>query len=298
MGYDLNMSFLGVLAALVSAISWAAAAVLYSRILKNISSLNLNLYRGILVCAYLLIPIAVIGWTPASLKDTMLLLLSGILGIAVADTFYFLALRHLGVRLTTMTASLVPVTTALASFAFLNERLSPTAWVGIVFASIGIGWILWERNGNLSQVAVNKFAGLQYAALSIIAMTTAILLAKVGISSTPAVQGAFLRTAGATGALLIYNVLRKRKFLIFWNELADPELFRALCLTALITTFGGFYLSLYAIKHLPVSVAGTLNSTTPLFVLPMAIWFLKERVPRQSIFGVFIAVIGIALILW
>ncbi|MDD5281866.1 MAG: DMT family transporter [Candidatus Omnitrophica bacterium] len=291
------MSFLGVLSALVSAISWAAVTIIYCHLLKKISSLNLNLYRSILACIYFLIPIIAIGWTATNLKDTTLLLLSGILGIAIADTFYFLALRHLGPRLTTISISFVPVATALTSFIFLNERIHPAACIGIIFTSIGIGWVLWERNSNLLPIAINKFAGLQYAILSIIAMTAAILLAKLGVSSTPAIQGAFLRTVGAVSALLVYNLSRKRNFLIFWRELTNPELFKALCIMALITTFGGFYLSLYAIKHLPASIASTLNSTTPLFVLPFTIWFFKERISRRAVFGALITVIGIALIL-
>jgi len=209
-----------------------------------------------------------------------------------------LALRHLGARLTTMTVSFIPVTTALSSFVFLNERLYSAAWAGIVFASIGIGWVLWERNSNLPSTAISKFIGLRYAVLSIAAMTAAILLAKVGLLSTPPIQGAFLRMAGAVGLLIIYNVFRKKKLSIFWKELANPELCKALCITAFITAFGGFYLSLYAIKHLPASIASTFNSTTPLFILPIAVWFFKEKVSRRAVFGAFIAVIGIALILW
>ncbi|GAH50516.1 unnamed protein product, partial [marine sediment metagenome] len=63
-----------------------------------------------------------------------------------------------------------------------------------------------------------------------------------------------------------------------------------------IVVFGGFWLSLLALKYIDASIASTLNSTTPLFILPMVAIILKEKVSIQAILGAAIAVGGIALI--
>jgi len=43
-------------------------------------------------------------------------------------------------------------------------------------------------------------------------------------------------------------------------------------------------------------VANTLNSTEPLFVLPLAVIFLKEKVTLLTIFGTLVATAGIAVL--
>jgi len=69
-----------------------------------------------------------------------------------------------------------------------------------------------------------------------------------------------------------------------------------LIISVAVITFGGFWLSLVAIKYIDVSIANTLNSTEPLFVLPLAVIFLKEKVTLSAIVGTFITVIGIVLL--
>jgi drug/metabolite transporter (DMT)-like permease len=75
-------------------------------------------------------------------------------------------------------------------------------------------------------------------------------------------------------------------------------MFKSLLWVVLITVFGGFWLSLVALKHLDASIAGTLCSTSPLFILPMVVIILKEKIKPRSILGAVVAVAGIALIFW
>jgi drug/metabolite transporter (DMT)-like permease len=63
-----------------------------------------------------------------------------------------------------------------------------------------------------------------------------------------------------------------------------------------IITFGGFWLSLVAVKYVDVSIANTLNSTEPLFVLPLAAIFLKEKIAVKTFIGATIATAGVALL--
>jgi drug/metabolite transporter (DMT)-like permease len=60
--------------------------------------------------------------------------------------------------------------------------------------------------------------------------------------------------------------------------------FLGLFLTAVtIVTFGGFWLSMYALKHLDVALANILNSTEPIFALPLAFLLTKEKIKAKSI---------------
>ena len=65
----------------------------------------------------------------------------------------------------------------------------------------------------------------------------------------------------------------------------------------LVVVVGGFWLSLVALKHLDASLAGPLNSTAPLFILPLSVLVLHEKLSLRAVAGTVIAVGGVGLIL-
>ena len=79
------------------------------------------------------------------------------------------------------------------------------------------------------------------------------------------------------------------------KSLLDPRFAALFVLSVFVVTFGGFWLSLVAIEKTDVSIANTLNSTEPLFVLPIAAFVLKEVITVWVVVGSVFAVIGIAL---
>jgi drug/metabolite transporter (DMT)-like permease len=50
------------------------------------------------------------------------------------------------------------------------------------------------------------------------------------------------------------------------------------------------------VKYLDVAIANTFNSTEPLFALPLAVIFLKERVTVLMVIGSLITICGIILL--
>jgi drug/metabolite transporter (DMT)-like permease len=67
------------------------------------------------------------------------------------------------------------------------------------------------------------------------------------------------------------------------------------------TVFGpviGVSLSLYVISQIEVSVAQTIFSLVPVFVLPLAFLFYKEKISLRSLIGVLIALAGVMLLIW
>jgi drug/metabolite transporter (DMT)-like permease len=53
---------------------------------------------------------------------------------------------------------------------------------------------------------------------------------------------------------------------------------------------------MYAIKHLDVALANTLNSTEPIFVIPLAFFLLREKIAIASIIGAVLVITGVALV--
>jgi drug/metabolite transporter (DMT)-like permease len=126
-------------------------------------------------------------------------------------------------------------------------------------------------------------------------MSGSIIIAKQGLAAVSALQATFIRMlAGTTGMLCFGLVTRQlRRWVLPFR---DPKLVGVFLISVGVITFGGFWLSLVAIKHVDVAIANTLSSTEPLFILPLAVIFLKEKLESRAILGTLVTLFGIILL--
>ena len=280
---------------LVSACSWALGAILWRKLGDRLSPYGMNLAKTAVGALFLGMALLAVGVEPVGARSVAYLALSGILGIAVGDTFFFLALMELGPRRASLLGALNPVAIAVAAAALLGERPTPAAWAGIAAASFGVGWVLWERAGS-GGGGENRALGVRYGLLSVLCTAGGVLLAKVGVVAAPTVHAAWIRLLAGSAALALWGASRSE--LGRWVEpLRAGALLGRVALVVAVVVFGGFWLSLLALKHIDAAVAGTLNATGPLFILPMSALLMKERLSLRAVLGAGIAVGGVALIL-
>ena len=279
---------------LLSACSWALGAILWRRLGEQLSSYSMNLGKTVIGSLCLGLILLLTGFGPISLNSALFLGLSGLLGIAIGDTFFFRSLMELGPRRASLMGSLNPVVIALSAAIFLGERPSPWTWAGIGATTFGVGWVLWERSADDNDRKASSL-GLRYGLLSVLCTAVAVVLAKMGIASVPTVHAAWIRLFAGSIGLALWGASRSE--LGLWvSPFREGVLLAKVGMVVLIVIFGGFWLSLVALKHIDAAIAGTLNSTTPLFILPMSVVLLKEKLSTRTILGTIIAVGGVALI--
>lgn len=280
---------------LLSACSWALGAILWRKLGERLSSYSMNLAKTVIGTLGLGAILIVIGFEPIGARPIAYLTLSGILGIAIGDTFFFMSLMRLGPRRASLMGSLNPVAIALAAAAFLGERPSPGVWAGIVAATFGVGWVLWER-ASAGGGEESLSPGIRCGLLSVLCTAGGVLLAKVGVVSVPAVHAAWIRLLAGSAGLALWGASRSE--LGRWvDPFRQGALLAKVAAVVAIVVFGGFWLSLVALKHIDAAVAGTLNATAPLFILPMSLVLMKEKLSLRAVLGAGIAVGGVALIL-
>jgi len=280
---------------LLSACSWALGAILWRKLGERLSSYSMNLAKTAIGTLFLGIILLIVGFEPIGARSIVYLTLSGILGIAIGDTFFFLSLMHLGPRRASLMGSLNPVAVAVAAAAFLGERPTPAVWAGIGAATFGVGWVLWER-ASAGGGAESASLGVRYGLLSVLCTAGGVLLAKVGVVSVPAVHAAWIRLLAGSAGLAFWGASRSE--LGRWVEpFRTGGLLAKVAVVVAVVVFGGFWLSLVALKHIDAAVAGTLNATGPLFILPMSAVLMKEKLSLRAVLGAGIAVGGVALIL-
>ena len=76
---------------------------------------------------------------------------------------------------------------------------------------------------------------------------------------------------------MLVVALAKREFKVWLQPLRQGGLKWRFAIAVAVVTFGGFWLALFAVKRLDVSIANTLLATEPLFALPLSVIWLRER---------------------
>ncbi len=283
---------LGAIAALGSGAAWALGSILFRTLADQTSALGLNLAKGLLGLIYLGAALAWVGLSPMDTRSAVFLALSGIIGIAVGDTLFFMALVRLEPRKTVLLATVGQVLTVVLALLILGERPSAGAWLGILIVIGGVTWVMSEQADDGGHTST---AGIWLGVGAATCMSVGVILAKIGVSSVPALQATTVRMAAGMAGLLAVGLTRG----------ALGSWLRPLCTRAHLTRLawadiviigGGFYLSMLALELTDATLASVLCATEPLFVLPLAVWLLKEKLSLRAALGAGVAVGGVALI--
>ncbi|WP_455219164.1 EamA family transporter, partial [Kaarinaea lacus] len=147
---------------------------------QRVSAVAMNLFKGIVAIICIGLILLPFGIAEVSKDAFLLLALSGLVGICLGDTLYFMTIKRLGSRLTLLVGSLIPVVTALIAVAMLGERISVSAGIGLLLTIVGVSYVLWERTlvkTEFTQWRLGLFLGL----LFVIANALAIIFTKVGV---------------------------------------------------------------------------------------------------------------------
>lgn len=242
------------------------------------------------------IALVFLGYEEMGWYITILLIGSGVLGIAFGDTFFFEALRHLGAHAVVVLLMLGQVLTVVLAVLFLGERPTPQMWFGIALVLGGVTIVLYARMSDDEGSLHTRWRGVLFGLLAVSCMSVSIILAKQALGSVSAMQATFVRMLAGNLSMLVFGIGAQQ--LRSWTQpFSDSRLATEFIFAVAIVTFGGFWLSLVAIKYTDVYVANTLIATEPLFVLPMAIFFLKERITSGAWIGSVIVVSGIVLLI-
>jgi drug/metabolite transporter (DMT)-like permease len=163
-----------------------------------------------------------------------------------------------------------------------------------------VGWVMFERAGTKATKSQDQkkitASGFTWGAINILSHSFAYITAKTALENVPSMEASLLRQGTAMLTLVVFCLIRRR----LWNTLKPA--FRRHNLRMLIGastcgSFFGIWLGLLGIKLAPVSIASTLNTTTPLFILPINRIIEKQKITIHSILGALIAFSGAAILL-
>merc|ERR1711991_83795 len=146
MGFFLKLFVLiGILSAFGAATSRTYACFIWRTQTQKYKSIDINLTKNI-IAFLVFIPAFINLSSITELKHIFILVISGIIGIGLGDTFYLKSLQTIGTRKTLSIETLSPLIAALSGEIFINENLTTKSWVGIIIVSISLFIILKKGN--------------------------------------------------------------------------------------------------------------------------------------------------------
>lgn len=283
----------GMAAALGSAASWAVGSILFARLSERLSPLSLTLTKGLISIGLLAFVLAFSEAPPAPPDSLALLILSGVLGIAVGDTLFFAALQRLGASMAVLLFTLGQAMTVGLALLLLGDRPTISQMLGIVVIIASVTSVLWLRREQGK--GRTQLTGVLFGLGSIAAMSVSVILAKIGLGGTDPMSATFIRMVPAVIGVALW-MLASGNFREKLKPVLDFKFAANLVIAVAVVTFGGFWLSLVAVKNINVSLANALNSTEPIFMLPLAAIWLREKVTRPQFFFAVATVMGVALL--
>ena len=295
---------MGEICSLLSAIFWALAIIIFKKIGDRVSPMVINpvkttigLLLFILTCIIIDVPI----WPDAqfSRSDLLILSISGIIGIGIADIIFLHSLNILGAGISAIVDTVYSPFVILFAFILLGESLSTIQLLG---GGLIIGSVLYAST-KIQNIPVNRKIfkqGILYAVGSIAMMALGIVMIKPilnTVSNKPQLQiwiAGYRLISGVlvSGTIMFYANYKKNII----NVLYDKRLWPPLIIGSVLATYLGIAMWVMGMSMTTASISSILNQTSTVFIMIFAWIFLGEPLTKRRILSIIIAMIGAYLV--
>ena len=289
---------IGIISAFGAAISWTYACFIWRSQTEKYKSIDINLVKNII--AFLIFLPTFINYSVLiDSKSIFTLLLSGVIGVGLGDTFYIKSLQIIGTRRTLSIETVSPLLAALSGEIFINENLALRSYIGIVIISISLFILLRQRTNLLvnNPTTINEQNNLSiyiFPFLSVLCAVLGGLLSRIVFleSNLSPFQTTEIRLLGA---IIFLITIKKFRINFFFKKLDKNDQKRFL-LSIFFGTNLGILLQQIVFKTLPLGIGWSLLSTSPIISLFFA---SKEEgtITKVIIFFTTLLFLGLCLII-
>lgn len=292
--------FQGEIAALSAALLWTGASFIYAGLGKQMSPMWLNLVKSSIAIGFILLTFVLLqeAWPQIDGVSFGLLFLSGAIGIGFGDSVFFEALVCLGARRALLLEATAPPLSAFLAVLFLQEQLNLSAWLGIFLTVAGVAWVIIERTPEQTQIPMRLGRGIVLGLLAAFAQASGAVLSRSALAETliSPLWSSLIRLIAAVLVLLIWLARYQRSpYLGQLQPLRSGRFLLVVTAAAFAGTYLGIWLQQTALKYTETGIAQALIATSPLFIIPVAM-FTGETVSLRAILGAIVALAGIWLL--
>jgi len=293
---------LGEILSLGSAITWGISVSLFKIIGNSVSPYILNPLKNtigtILFVLTTLLVSDISAVNALSTNEALILALSGIIGITIADVLFLISLNILGTSRSAIINTIYSPMVIMLAYFILDESLTFADIVGGLMILLSILYLSFnQEKSNISNL--NK--GLIIGILAYSLMALGIIMVKPILnrfSNSIEMQLWIIIFRLIPGTLLSYitmNFMMKKKEIIL--QLSNKKIWPIILLGSFLGTYVGFAMWVIGMAKTSASIASILNQTSTIFIAFFGWLILKETFSRKMMICFFISIIGAFIII-
>jgi uncharacterized membrane protein len=292
---------IGELAALGAALSWTVSALFYRKALEEASPVSANIIRLTLTGSILLLLLVFVGklniLTTLPLELVILATASGIIGLGLGDTLYFVSLKWIGVARAVPLTCIYPLFSVLWAVFLVREPITLMVVLGAVVIVLGVIFLGQDSQAKTTETRKALIAGVFIAVATAAIWSVSITLMDVAVKEASDIDHALIintvRVVTVAAALLAASPMVDRK--LGFLKVRKSTVFSLIVGGIVALGMGWFFLS-YSFTVTSQTRAVPISSTTPLFSTLAGILLLREKVNARNVAGSIMIVIGIFLL--
>ena len=286
---------MGDIYALLTAVCWSFAVIFFDLSSNRLTPLQINIVKNsfgvigfIITILFLSIP-----YPEFSNSDIFILMISGLVGVGIADLFFLESLKKIGSSLSAVVATIYAPSVFIIAYIIFNEKITFNSLVGSILVLFGI--IISTYNSPKASNSSYLFKGIIYGVLANILTAVSVLSVKPIMVDNPILYVALIRFSVGLISTMFFMVFREgimKLFLTFYDGYRNILL--------LSGSFFGTYLSvilwLAGYKYTLAGRAAIYNQLSTIFISIMAVVILKEKITAKKKVGIFLSFLGAIIV--
>lgn len=289
----------GELTAVTSALLWSVSVILLRLSGLRLSPIPLTFFKSwvALVCFGLTVLGLGLPLLPDLSSDAYLrLVVSAVLGIAIADTLFTAALARLGASLQALADCIYAPSVAGVGFLMYGEALNAMEVLGgsLVLGGVMVGLGMGQaRAGNGEHSSRELLKGVALAAAAHVIMAVGILMVRDVLRAESVIWVSGFRFAVATVLLGAFALCRGEDL---WSGFRRPDLYKW---TIPLSVLGPYLATIFwasGFKYTTPGRAAIYNQLSTVFIILLARVVLAEKLTSRRMVGVALAAAGSVLV--
>lgn len=273
---------------------WAGNAVVGRAMAERIPPMTLSFWRWA-IAFLVILPFTLRGMIAAREQIVARrydLLVFGIIGIGVYNSFQYLALQTSPALNVTLIASAGPVFTLLAGACFFHTPVSRRQILGALLSVAGVLWVVGR--GSLTRIlALHLSPGDGYILFAIAMWSIYTWLLRTRRPNIPATVFLALQIGIGTVSILPFYVA---EILTSGRTITlDAPVMATLAYVGLLPSLLAYFCWDRAVARTGATIPAYFVNLTPLFAALLAVTFLGEQIALFHILGAFLIFAGIAV---
>lgn len=288
---------MGIFFAVICAVTWSVSVILFKIASEEVHPVIINLCKNWLG-TLLMIP-TVLVFSPFSFSDIAaqdlgILIVSGILGIGIADALVLKSLDSIGAsKIAIVECSYSPFVILIAIL-HLGETLKTEQIFGIVLVLSAILVISYRRK-SVTSAPTSSTRGVVFGVLGILSMAAGITIIKPIFARVDLLPIVLIRLLAGSiasfGVVAIAGIPLRQAKQFFTIKKKLPFYF-----SCVLSTYVSMLFWVAGFKYNDVSIASVLNQTSTIFTVVFAALFLKEKITKKVVLAAAMAITGVLVV--